>query len=80
MEELVKEPKLWELGSLTNSFGFLRSTVMSENQSFDFLKIVGQGSIISRAYLLVFSSKKREDKTTFHFGKYFLQNGKKSGF
>jgi hypothetical protein len=44
MEELVKEPKLWGLGSLTNnSFGFLRSTVMmSENQSIDFLKIAGQ--------------------------------------
>jgi hypothetical protein len=30
MEEHVKEPKLWGLGSLINSFGFLRFTVMSE--------------------------------------------------
>jgi hypothetical protein len=43
MEEAVKEPKLWGLGSLTNSFGFLRSTVMmSENRSIEFLKIAGQ--------------------------------------
>ncbi len=46
IEELVKEPKLWGLGSSTNSFGFLRSIVMNENQSFDFLKIAGHGSII----------------------------------
>jgi hypothetical protein len=31
MEELVKEPQLWGLGSLTNSFGFLRFIIMSEN-------------------------------------------------
>jgi hypothetical protein len=35
MEKLVKQPKLWGLGSLTNSFGFL---VTGENWSFDFLK------------------------------------------
>jgi hypothetical protein len=80
MEELVKEPKLWELGSLTNSFGFLRSTIMSENQSFDFLKIADQGSIILRSYLLVLSSEKKEKITTIYFGKYFFQNGKNSGF
>ncbi len=56
------------------------SYVMSENQSFDFLKIVGQGSIISRACLLVLSSKKREDKTKFYFGKKKFQIGKSSGF
>jgi hypothetical protein len=80
MEELVKEPKLWELGSLTNSFGFWRSTVMSENQSFDFLKIADQGSIILRSYLLVLSLEKKENRTTFYFGKYVFQNGKNSGF
>jgi hypothetical protein len=31
MEELLKEPKLWGLGSLTNSFGFFKSTIMTEN-------------------------------------------------
>jgi hypothetical protein len=31
MEELLKEPKLWGLGSLTNSFGFFKSTIMIEN-------------------------------------------------
>jgi hypothetical protein len=53
MEELVKEPKLWGLGSLTNSFGFLRSIVMNEKKSFDFLKIAGHWSIICKPYLLV---------------------------
>jgi hypothetical protein len=72
MEELVKEPKLWGLGSLTNSFGFLRSIVTNENQSFDFLKIAGHGSIIRRPYLLVLSLRKREDKTVFCFGKCFF--------
>jgi hypothetical protein len=62
MEELVKE-----LGFLTNSFGFLRSIVMNENWSFDFLKIVGHGSIIPRPYLPIFSSKKREDRTNVLF-------------
>jgi hypothetical protein len=65
MEELVKEPKLWGLGSLTNSFGVLRSTIRSENQPFHFLKIVGHGSIIP--YLPVLSSKKREDRTLLCF-------------
>jgi hypothetical protein len=59
MEELIKEQKLWEVGSLTNSFGFLRFTVVSKNQSFDFLKIADQGSIILRAYLLILSLKKK---------------------
>jgi hypothetical protein len=27
----IKELKLWGLGFLTNSFGFLKSTIMSEN-------------------------------------------------
>jgi len=63
MEELLKEPKLWGLGSLTNSFGFLRSTIMSENTSFHFLKIAGHGCMMPAPYLLIFSLKKREDKT-----------------
>jgi hypothetical protein len=68
MEELLKEPKIWGLGSLINSFGFLRFIVMNENQSSDFLKffnhgsiiskIVNHGSIIPKPYLLVLSSKK----------------------
>jgi hypothetical protein len=65
MEELVKEPKLWGLCSLTNSFGFLRFTIRSENQSFHILKIVGHGSIIP--YLPVLSLKKREDRTFYFF-------------
>jgi hypothetical protein len=40
---------------------------MSENQSFDFMKIVGHGSIIPRPYLLVISWKKREDRTNVCF-------------
>jgi hypothetical protein len=72
MEELVKEPKLWGLGLLTNSFGFLRFTIMSENQSFDFLKIASHGSIIPRPYLPIFSSKKTEDRTMFCFSKCFF--------
>jgi hypothetical protein len=48
MEELIKEQQLWGLGSLINSFDFLRFIIMSENQSFDFLKIFGHGSIIPR--------------------------------
>jgi hypothetical protein len=60
-EITVKEPKLWGLGSLTNSFDFLRSTVMSENQSFDFLKIACHGYIISRPYLpVLFFEKERK--------------------
>ncbi len=59
MEELLKEPKLWGLGSLTNSFGFFRSTIMIENWSFDFLKIAGHGSMMPRPYLPIFSSKRR---------------------
>ncbi len=81
MGELVKEPKLWGLGSLTNSFGFLRSTVMNENWSFDFLKIVGHGSIIPRPYLPIFSSRKREDRTNVLFWQmFFFLNGKNSRF
>jgi hypothetical protein len=72
IEELVKEPKLWGLGSLTNSFGFLKSIVMSENQSFYFLKIAGHGFIIPRPYLPILSSKIREDRTMFFFGKCFF--------
>jgi hypothetical protein len=68
MEELIKEPKLLGQGSLTNSFGFLRPTVMSEIQSFDFLKIVSHGSIIPKPYLSVLSFKRREDRTLFCFG------------
>jgi hypothetical protein len=68
MEELLKEPKLWGLGSLTNSFGFFRST----NRSFDFLKIVGHGSILPRPYLPMFSSKRREDKTNVFFWQMFF--------
>jgi hypothetical protein len=79
MEELVKEPKLWGLWSLTNSFGFLRFTIRSENQFFHFLKIASHGSIIH--YLPALSSKKREDETLFCFGKwFFFQKGKNSGF
>jgi len=55
MEELIKEPKFLGQGSLTNSFGFLRFAVMSENQSFDFLKIVSHGSLIPKPYLSVLS-------------------------
>jgi hypothetical protein len=82
MEELVKEPKLWGLGFLTNSFGFLRSIVMNENWSFDFLKIVGHGSIIPRPYLPIFSSQKREDRTNVLFWQinFFFKNGKNSRF
>jgi hypothetical protein len=83
MEELVKESKLWGLGSLTNSFGFLRSTTMSENRSFDFLKIAGHGSIMPRPYLPIFSSKRKEDKTHVLFWQmffFFFQNGKNSRF
>jgi hypothetical protein len=40
---------------------------MSENQPFDFLKIAGHGSIIPKPYLLVLSSKKKEDRTMFCF-------------
>jgi len=47
----------------------LRFAVMSENQSFDFLKIVSHGSLIPKPYLSVLSLKKREDKTLFCFGK-----------
>jgi hypothetical protein len=72
MEEIVKEPKLWGLCSLTNFFGFLRFIVMNENQFFDFMKIAGHGSIIPRLYLPVLSSKKREDRTMFCFGKCFV--------
>jgi hypothetical protein len=68
----VKEPKLWGLGFLTNSFGFLRSIIMSENQSFEFLKISSHGSIIPRPYLQVFSTKKEEDRMVFCFGKCFF--------
>jgi hypothetical protein len=44
---------------------------MSENQSFNFLKIAGHGSIIPRPYLPILSSKNREDRTMFCFG-FFL--------
>jgi len=58
-EELVKEPQLWGLGSLTNSFDFLTFIIMSENQSFDFLKIVGHGSIIPRPASSFFEKERR---------------------
>jgi hypothetical protein len=45
---------------------------MSENQSFDFLIIADQGSIILTRYQSVLSSKKKEGRTTFYFGKCFL--------
>jgi hypothetical protein len=81
MEELVKEPKLWGLGSLTNSFGFLRFTVMNENRSFDFLKIAGHGSIIPRPYLPIFPLKKEKIEQMFCFDECILfQNGKNSRF
>jgi hypothetical protein len=80
MEELVKEPKFLGQGSLTNSSGFLRSIVMSENQCFDLLKIARQRFIIPRPYLPVFSSKQREDRIVFCFDKCFFQNGKNSRF
>jgi hypothetical protein len=76
MEELVKGPKLWGLGSLTNSFGFL----IRENQSFDFLKIAGHGSIIPRPYRPILSLKKRKDRTVFVLTNVFFQNDKNSGF
>jgi hypothetical protein len=54
---------------------------MSENQPFDFLKIAGHGSIIPKPYLLVLSSKKKEDRTMFCFWQMvFFQNGKSSEF
>jgi hypothetical protein len=54
---------------------------MNENQSFDFLKIVGHGSIIPIPYLLVFSSKKKEDRTNVLFWQmFFFLNGKNSRF
>jgi hypothetical protein len=78
MEKLVKEPKLWGLSSLTNSFVFLKSTIMSENRSFDFLKIVGHGSIIPKLYLLVLFTKKKEDRIImFCFGKCFFSKWQK---
>jgi len=81
MEELVKEPRLWGLGPLTNFyFFFLRSTFMNENQSFDFLKIASHGSIIPRPYLLVFSSEKKENRILFVLANVFFQNGKNSRF
>jgi len=81
MEELVEEPKLWGLVSLTNSFDFLRSIVMNENRSFDFLKIAGHGSIIPRPYLSIFSLEKEKIEQMFCFGKKNkFQNGKNSRF
>jgi hypothetical protein len=54
---------------------------MSENQPFDFLKMAGHGSIIPKPYLLVLSSKKKEDRTMFCFWQmFFFQNGKSSEF
>jgi hypothetical protein len=73
----IKEPKIWGLGSLINSFGFLRSIVMNENQSSNFLKIVNHGSIISKPYLLVLFSKKREYRTMFCFGKCWFSKWQK---
>jgi len=71
MEELLKEPKLSRLGSLTNSFGFLRSTIMSENSSFHFLKIAGHGCMMPTPYLLIFSLERRKDKTNVLFWQMF---------
>jgi len=72
MEQLVKQPKLWGLGSFTNSFDILRSTIMSENRSFRFLKIARRGSLMPRPYLPIFSSKTREDKTNVLFWRMFF--------
>jgi hypothetical protein len=68
----IKEPKLWGLGFFTKSFGFLRFIVMSENQSFDFLKIVGHGSIIPRLYLLVLFWKKKKIEQCFVLANVFF--------
>jgi hypothetical protein len=51
---------------------------MNENQSFDFLKIVGHGYIIPRPYLPILSSKKREDRTVFCLGKCFFSKWQKN--
>jgi hypothetical protein len=45
---------------------------MSENTSFHFLKIAGHGCMMPAPYLLIFSLKKREDKTNVLFWQMFF--------
>jgi hypothetical protein len=53
---------------------------MSENQSFDFLKIAVQGSIIPRPSHQFFLRKRKKIEQCFVMANAFFQNGKNSGF
>ncbi len=68
--------KLWGLHFLTNSFGFLRSIIMSKNQSFDFMKIINHGSIILGPYLSVHSLKKKKIRQCFVLANLFFKMAK----